>query len=313
MTPAALAKVRQFAAAKTAAQVSKDIAHEKHHAEDMVFKSREKHKGGFPHHKKADALRDTLLSRQNELLRAKVLKSVGMLGLAGLGVGVGGRALLALGGGNPQPRPLPAPISIPIPHPAAAEGKEKAAGLGSFLGSFLSGEHATTEPGIPWAWPAATLAAGGGLLAGWHGLDSILASRRKAGLEGEVEKAKKDYETALLGQYGKPKMAEEETPEEQEDAADEAEGEELLGEDLDKLASLIEKRSFTAADVAGAITGGYGTYSLLTGLPAAYLGYHWAKRRQNAAVLAKAQRERTRQLYAQQPAPLHATLAGASE
>lgn len=364
MTPAALAKVREYAD-KQAAACSKALKPHKA-PEGLIFRKREKKPS--EHHKQSGAVEDALLARQNYLLRAKTLRSLGLVGLASLGVGAGARGLMSLGNTSAPPaRPLPAPILLPILHPTAQQREEKAAGI---IGDLMGGRMATHELGIPWYLPAAVTVGGGGLLAGWHGVDNMLAARRKSQLQGEVDQARKDFEQAMLGQYEKPKMAADDRPlpqhipggrgagksldafdprelaagakVEMEHTTDPAiareiatdhltempdyydrlkkmesqgaakESADLLTQALDELAEAAEKRSWSMADTLGAAPGMYATYALLTGAPAAYLGYRLAKRRQNASILAKAQRERTRQLYNQQPAPLYARLSPAS-
>src|SRR5262245_43097665 len=143
------------------------------------------------------------------------LKDVLAIGGIGLGVGAGLRGLLGLyqqanrnlEGLGPQTGPsmvsMPFPVASPERLLTRSERKKE-----ELLKSSQAG---AAEPS---AWEimkkdplylTAGLGAGvGGLYAGWKGIGAILNRRRQQEREEEMEAAKREFQSALLGQYDQP-------------------------------------------------------------------------------------------------------------
>lgn len=77
---------------------------------------------------------------------------------------------------------------------------------GVFSSRWLRGDTHNSPVDVPWAMPAMALAAGGGLYGG-HALSRwALKKRRKGELDEELEKAKREYEEAMMAQYDPAKI-----------------------------------------------------------------------------------------------------------
>lgn len=234
-------------------------------------------------HKQASTAITALQTAANQQLQQQARQQVQRILLAGLGVGLAGRGAMGLASllhRNMRP-PVQSATRRPVPLPMLYED-EKQAQLGGALQSFTRGQQATSLSGIPWFMPAATAAGVGGLAGGWSLLDYLLDKRRKGDVDADLESAKQEYEQALAG--GKQASS-------------------PLGVALDELCDTIEKQA-TAADTAGAVAGGYGTYALISALLAGTLAHQWGAKRQNRRLLERAQTLRRRERAAASPAPL---------
>lgn len=243
----------------------------------------------------AEAAAQTSVNVLDAAKQQDALQQLMRLGVAGVGMGAAGRGAMGLYriisrrfGKQPQ-LSVPAPVELTVPYPGrerlATKRKQKSASIGG----LLRGEGAASRSEIPWFAPAALLTGVGSVAGGWKGMDMLLDSQRKARQRDELERAKKDYEEALLSQYDQ-KSAAERTPGEQ------------LGDALDELFDSLEKN----ADWTQQLLGGYGLYATGSGLAAALAAYQMAKKRNDAELLRKAQQQRLRSRYEAQPAPVYA-------
>lgn len=236
--------------------------------------------------------------------RTDLAKQILSVGLAGLGAGVAGRSIMGLRNlSRPpvampfiSPGPSPLPIPVPAPQPTEEELAEEAA-LGKVAADGLYEQAANTLgkflPEQPWSREVASvvtlpIAGGLGAVGGWKLTDWMLDKRRKAQLDEELANAQAEYETALQSQF-QPKMA----------SADDKINVGLL---LDELYGVMEKTA--AVGVTSGLAGAYLLAASVLGGGAAYGTYNWAKNRSPAAMLAKAQKERARRLWAQTNQPI---------
>jgi hypothetical protein len=214
------------------------------------------------------------------------------IGLTALGLGAGARGIMGLYNlmrrqQGPKTRSvMPVPVDVPYPT------KQKQA---FDIGQFFKGDYANSYAEIPWAIPAATAAGVGGLAGGWSMLDGILDQRRKGRLDTDLEKARSDFDQALLAQYDKPKTA----------AAE-------LANELDKLydnavaASKTEKAASGIAGPAGALTGMGLTIGGLGAVATAMAVYNAVKKRNTDSLLESAQKRRQRANFRANPTQLWA-------
>jgi len=234
-----------------------------------------------------------------EMNRTNAFKRLGGTALAGLGVGAAGRGLVGLYNLlTPQHSIIGPKIvgqgTMPVPYPAETE-EEEAQEKASNVGQFFKGDYATDASSIPWMMPASVLGGMGALYGGWKGMDHILDERRKVKLRGEVERAKADFNKAMLEQY---------------DTEGKAASDRTLGQDLDVLYDQLEKVAFMGMDMGqlgGQAAGLYGTYAGLSGLMAGLAAHSYASKRSRRELLRKAQQQRARRLSQQRPTELYAT------
>lgn len=239
--------------------------------------------------------------------RVDLAKQLLSVGAAGLGAGAAARALVGLRnlGRPPVQTPFisPGPSAIPIPVPApqvddvgGEESPEEEANLkfaaGETSGPFESAAQGLAQfmPRSSWGREAASipgtvLTGGAALMGGWKLTDMLLDNRRKAQLQEELDMAKKEYEGALHGTMG-AKLA----------------SNDKVGVGLDQLFDGLSKEGSVTAKATGA-------YALAAALMAGGAGvgaYNWTKGRSEAALLAKAQKERARRLWSSNLQPVYA-------
>ena len=222
-------------------------------------------------------------------LQSQALQNAGMIGAVGLGTGAAARGLTGLmqliNRNINKPR-RSYPSSVPVDMPLQQEEEElKVAGVAD----FMKGEYAQSVSGVPWAMPAAVGAGAAGLMGGWSAMDYLLDKRRKGDLQAELDKAKQEYEAALMSSSMHGKMA--------------AEG--TLSRDLDNLYDELTKKATSWTDLAGRGAGAYGIYGGVAGLTSALLAYNWDKKRQRRALLDKALKERRKRRFSSQPAAMY--------
>lgn len=249
-----------------------------------------------------DAFAGALQSAHASALKQDAMGDVARIGGTALAVGAGARGLIGLirmlreNSAAPK-KTRSGPTMLPLPYPAAPK-------TASYLTDVLSGDLAGDKTGIPAYMPAAALAGVAGLGLGWKGIDSVLASQRKAEQDEEMEKARSEFHDALIGQYKRPisthpglmgKKAEDASP-----AAD-------LDIAFDAFETAFGKQSFDLSNLAGQAAGGYGVYAGLSGLLAGSLVYDKIQKRSRGAVLQKALQRRQRRQFAQSPTEIYAT------
>lgn len=223
--------------------------------------------------------------------------------------GAGGAALRgALGLGRltnevkPQPRQT---VDMPVPFPADKEEEEEKTAKEemSFLDRAadavgLYNSDATSNAGQAWMYPAALLGVPAAGYLSWKGMDAIMDKQRRRRSERKLDKAKEDYEEALLGSY-----------KQSSDVGDQV----SCSAQLDKVFDNFEKaaaeteKTAVLGNVPGAVKGLLATYALLSG-PTAYMYVNdRMKKNSRRAVLEKAVKERARRAAKQQPFELYAS------
>lgn len=230
--------------------------------------------------------------------RARVNRNASMqnwarVGLMGLGVGAAARgsaSLLQLLRNNSTRGALsrsatlgPTILSLPAPATDEDEEKEKRA---QFLGTEDLVKAWTGDTRTPSGWmfhyPGAVGAGMLGLIGGYQGAGKLVDHRRKARLKSRLDKAKEEYEAVLSGQH-------------------------KLAEDLTELRErLVEKKALLSASPE-AVGKTLGMYMTAIGIPTAaagYMSYSLARKNDRERILARARKERERQLWRQSPQPL---------
>lgn len=237
--------------------------------------------------------------------RVALARQILSAGVAGAGAGV---AIRALGGfrnigREPVSAPFvsPGPSTLPIPigttededSPEEEANLKFAAGPSTFdaaaqaLSQYMPQSSFHREAV---SIPGTVLTGGAGLLGGWKLTDWILDKRRKSEMDDELNRAKAEYAAALAGGGAKVASAEPTT-----------------GELLDQLLDVLEKDANTGL-TSPSLAKGLGVYELAAALAAggaAYGTYKWTKNRSDATLLAKAQKERARKLWANNLQPIY--------
>jgi len=253
---------------------------------------------------RVESLEDAIQVAQARAMQGDLLSRLGYAGAGMAGLGIAARGVQGLTGlyrrnVKKQKRPVTSPIRVPINYPV----EEKAAGVVG-PGSFLRGDQATSMSGIPWAMPASLAIAGGGLYGGWKLADKLLDARRKDELKRELEASKAEYEAALLSEFDAPKQK----------IGSSTELSRTLDKTYDQFKKL-EKRSgametltdpLTYTDGGGKLTGLYATMAALAAGGSGVASYQYFKKRQEAELLRKAQKNRQRRLYDSQHTPMYA-------
>lgn len=213
-----------------------------------------------------------------QLLNQQALKTIGKVMLGGLGAGMALRGAKGLYNAvRPSPPAPSQPVILDIPQHRVRD-KEKAAGLGDYLGDVMGGRAAETVAGVPGVWPGVLIGGGLGAYGGWKALDKVLDARRKAELQEDLSTSEQRYRQALLGQY---KASE-------------------LGQAMDNLAKA------SASDWPGIAAGTYLTAAPLIALLAARKGYDMGKKRTRRYAVEKAKKVRQQQLQRQRPPEIFA-------
>jgi hypothetical protein len=141
---------------------------------------------------------------------------------------------------------------------------------------WMRGDTQSKMTSLPWFYPAAMGVGIGGLWGGHHLVRHLLRKKHKADLDAEVEKAKREYEEAMLGQYDPQKV--------HKLAA-------APRNRLDDAHAALEK----AADFNDFLGQGAGAYGALAALLAGLGGtaaYKWTKKRSKAKLLEEALKQR---------------------
>ena len=171
------------------------------------------------------------------------------------------------------------------------------------LGDFASGDLATSVAGIPWFGLGAVALGLGGAGAGWVGTDRLIAARRKARSEAELEAKRKAFAQALAGDLppAEPaKVAGVTDP----DAEHVKRAGLALDRAFDALAGAVKRANDPAAptpptppapggwpefnNAAGALTGAYGAGALVLAALAASKMYAHQRSRGDRAALDRA-------------------------
>jgi hypothetical protein len=204
----------------------------------------------------------------------------GLVMLAGTGAALRGISGLGESVAPREKRRTGRVIEMPVPYKEAADEPSS---------SWFSG--ATSPEGLPYTIPAMLLGMPLAFYGGWKGVDALLDKSRRSQTASDLDTAKRDYESALIGSYDKT-------------ASDSN-----VSQDLDvafsKLKEAADKSAFLG-NIPGMTTGLASAYTFAT-LP---LGYYLVdkqmKKYSRKAILEKALRERARRAAMSQPPELYA-------
>lgn len=273
---------------------------------------------------------------ENELVpqRAQIFKRLMSLGLLAGGAGALGRTLVdVLSPSKTEQMPFvsPGPSTLPVP---VNEPEQKRPSLMKLAADLAADDWATrlskawprlvsnvpligtglnsieqqaSHAGHAWWNGPASVAAGAAGVAGGYGIaDWLLNKNRKSQVDGELDRAKKVYQQALLAQDPATKMAGEIDP---------------LITKLDQVFDMLEKRANPAyyassgnpikwfgygGDVGNGVMGAYLTAMGTLAGGAGYAGYRWAKGRSTNSLLQKAMQDRARKLWNTTAQPVEA-------
>ncbi len=238
----------------------------------------------------------------SELSKQRAVQLAAGGGMAALGVGAGLRGFQGLYGMAARnvlgPKEVDTSGAVPVDIPYPVHPKQKKADVTD----LLKGDKATTTFGVPWAMPLATAAVGGGLMGGWKLVDKALDLRRKAMMNRELARARKDYDKALFSEFTEPKSACEKVAAELDHLYDQLQD---LKPAVDEKRALLD--SVISPNNQGRLLGVGGTVALLLAAAAASQGYSAAKNRTPSSLLEEAQKNRKTRLYKSNPTPLLAT------
>lgn len=245
-------------------------------------------------------------------VQSAALNDLPYYGLAGLGAGVGLRGLYGLANlvqkrVKPRHAVYPQAITTQVPVPVGDDVTDQtkyAIDWGQAL--FGSKDPIHSKWNVPWYLPGAAAATGLGMAGGYKGMDALFGAQQTAEDAQEKEKAKQDFEQALLSSYSRPrgvgaggviKASAEKTAAEK------------LSEALDAVFDGFTKQSNIglSADTTGKLGGLYGLWALGTGLPAAYWAYQSQQKNSNRSILDKAMRLRDRKAFLTRPPEIYAT------
>lgn len=259
-------------------------------------------------YKQADPVDAAYQKAVSNNLRHQSNGDLAKLLLTTLGVGAAARGLTGLAGtihGNMySKKPAtagPVITRIPLKTPDDTEEDEdlEMKSAGSWLMDELTGQHAKEKLEIPHYLPAAVLLSGGGLAAGWKGVDYVLDGARRDKEDAKLEQAKKEFQEAIAG------------PDEYEDQKRASQG--TLGPTLDRLYYVMEKvandqepTTNLFSHITGPALSLYGLYGATSGLGAAALAYSLTKQRQRHSLFEKAQKRRLAMRSANRPNEIYA-------
>lgn len=154
-------------------------------------------------------------------------------------------------------------------------------------------QHVSDQNKSPWAAPLTMGAVGLGVGGGWKLTDSLLKQRQQADLDSDLEKAKKEYQDALLSQQTAGQKLAADSPH--------AKLDDLCDTYLEKAALFGSGVDTAVADTAGRPLGLLLSAMGVVGAGSAYGTYNWTKDRSRASLLDKAMKERSRQLWNRNP------------
>lgn len=143
-----------------------------------------------------------------------------------------------------------------------------------FSPRWLRGDTMKEISAIPWVIPGALAVGAGGIAAGSALVNWLMKQRRKKLIREELDRAQKEYEAAMLGQYddGKEKKG-------------------ARNYSLDDVADLLEKNGFFN-DLLGKSVGGYGALAAILASLAGLGTYRYLKGRSKDELLEKALKQR---------------------
>jgi hypothetical protein len=172
------------------------------------------------------------------------------------------------------------PLTWAAQHATGALGLLRGRGQGqdTAVGDAFSGWSSPSPLDKPWVYPVGAAAIGGGLYGGYKLTDWLLDKARRRESEGELARARREYEEAMLGQYGQKTAG------------------------VDPVDALFEKSAGVIGPALGLGLLGMGTVGLASGLGS----YHWARSRSKTKALEEAIKRRQEALFGQAPRPIMA-------
>jgi hypothetical protein len=191
--------------------------------------------------------------------------------------------------------PQPVPIRIPLRmQEEEDEPMPKLAGLGARPSGRFNW----------WEIPTGIAAGAGGLFGGWKLVDWLMDKRRQMAMQGELDEAKKDYESALQDQYSSAMLSKGASAEPTlDDVFDHISDPEKMQAQMEKVGFSFIPQSWknTSGDVGHGAAGAYLTALMaLTGLSG--LGaYKWTKSKSRSKAMEKAIKKRRMMRAAPQP------------
>ena len=218
-----------------------------------------------------------------DLEQQDLIRTLGKLGLLGAGVGASVRGFLGfLNTFSPRTTTNLTParnIDLPVMYKNKDKERNKQAVDESARGGIA--DLALSKPGVM---PAALIGTPLAFYGGWKGVDLILDKLRQRSLKKDLDKAKTDYETALLGSY---KIA--------------------VDSNLNSAFKLAEKKAWDV--IPDSLKNMYKTYALGS-IPLSYmLVTSYMKKIGPRQVMQEAAQERARRRAEVQPPQLYAHLA----
>lgn len=233
----------------------------------------------------AETMNKQIQQIHNDKLQSDAAKTIlkTLLVAGGLGAAVRGYTGLSNLGDSKKRKPVNRVVEMPVQYP------EKQALFGN------DNSKATSMIGLDYFAPAIMLGAPLAAYGGWKGVDAILNKQREKEVESDLNRAKAEYEKALLGSYKKG-------TDEALDLAFEAH-EKTANPIMEGLSGLA---NYISPNLSGAGLGLGAAYTLAT-LP---LGYHIVnkvmKKNSKRALLQKAIEERARRQAKIQPPEIYA-------
>lgn len=229
-------------------------------------------------------------ARQSKNRTNQILQALMMAGGAGMAL----RSGLGLSRMFEGSKSVPAKtIDMDVLIPGDEEKKAEDGWLDKLYNSIGMGTkqhpNASHNIGVPGYLPSLLLGTPLAFAGGWKGMDMLFNKQRKDRNKRKVDKAKEEYDAAVLDSY--------------KEGSDNA----LPTEKLDTAFDGLEKSAILGLEnVPGGLKGLYATYAALAG-PAAYMYVNdRMKKNSQRAIIEKAMKERARRSAQQQPLELYA-------
>lgn len=218
-----------------------------------------------------------------DLEQQDLMRTLGKLGLLGAGIGASVRGFHGfLNTFSPRTTTNLTParnIDLPVMYKDKDKERNKQAADDSARGGIA--DLALSKPGVM---PAALIGTPLAVYGGWKGVDLILDKLRQRSLKKDLDKAKTDYESALLGSY---KLA--------------------IDKNLNSAFTLAEKKAFSDI-IPDSLKNMYATYALGS-IPLSYMLVNsYMKKIGPRQVMQEAAQERARRKAEVQPPQLYAHL-----
>lgn len=237
-----------------------------------------------------EQIRSTAASKQSKNRTSQILQAIMMAGGAGMAL----RSGLGLSRMFSESAAVPSKtVDMDVLIPGEEEKRSEDDLIENAFNAIGMGKKqhptASSNIGVPGYLPSLLLGTPLAFAGGWKGMDMLFNRQRKSRNKRKTDKAKEDYEAAVLESY--------------KQGSDNA----LPADKLDAAFNHLEKSATLGLEnVPGALKGLFATYAALSG-PAAYMYVNdKMKKSSNKAIIEKAMRERARRSAQQQPFELYA-------